>query len=247
MSKRIALVTGGIGGIGTSICQQLAKDGYTVVANHIAAEADKAKTWLAEQRAAGYDMHTAEGDVASFESCAAMAAKIKTEVGSIDILVNNAGITKDGTFKKMPLENWMAVLNVNLNSVFNVSKQFIDDMLEKGWGRVINISSINGQKGQFGQTNYSAAKAGMHGFTKALALETAAKGITVNTISPGYIGTEMVMAVKEEIRNQIIAQIPVGRLGKPEEIARLVSYLASDDAAFITGANIAINGGQHMY
>ena len=146
----------------------------------------------------------------------------------------------------MPLENWMAVINVNLNSVFNVSKQFIDDMLEKGWGRVINISSINGQKGQFGQTNYSAAKAGMHGFTKALAQETAAKGITVNTISPGYIGTEMVMAVREEIRNQIIAQIPVGRLGKPEEIARLVSYLASDDAAFITGANIAINGGQHM-
>jgi acetoacetyl-CoA reductase len=246
MSKRTALVTGGIGGIGTSICQQLAKDGYTVVANHIAAEADKAKTWLAEQRAAGYDMHIAEGDVASFESCATMAVKIKAEVGSIDILVNNAGITKDGTFKKMPLENWMAVLNVNLNSVFNVSKQFIDDMLEKSWGRVINISSINGQKGQFGQTNYSAAKAGMHGFTKALAQETAAKGITVNTISPGYIGTEMVMAVKEEIRNQIIAQIPVGRLGKPEEIARLVSYLASDDAAFITGANIAINGGQHM-
>jgi len=246
MSKRIALVTGGIGGIGTSICQQLAKDGYTVVANHIAPEADKAKVWLAEQRAAGYDMHIAEGDVSSFESCAAMAAKIKADVGAVDILVNNAGITKDGTFKKMPLENWMAVLNVNLNSVFNVGKQFIDDMLEKGWGRVINISSINGQKGQFGQTNYSAAKAGMHGFTKALAQETAAKGITVNTISPGYIGTEMVMAVKEEIRNQIIAQIPIGRLGKPEEIARLVSYLASDDAAFITGANIAINGGQHM-
>jgi len=246
MSKRIALVTGGIGGIGSSICQQLAKDDHTVVANYIAAEADKAKSWLAAQRAAGYNVHIAEVDVSSFESCATMAAKIKADVGAVDILVNNAGITKDGTFKKMPLENWVAVINVNLNSVFNVSKQFIDDMLGKGWGRVINISSINGQKGQFGQTNYSAAKAGMHGFTKALAQETAAKGITVNTISPGYIGTEMVMAVKEEIRNQIIAQIPVGRLGKPEEIARLVSYLASDDAAFITGANIAINGGQHM-
>ena len=247
MSKKIALVTGGIGGIGTAICKQLCKDGYTVVANHIAPEAEKAATWLNEMRAAGNDVHIAEGDVSNFESCAAMVAKIKAEVGSIDILVNNAGITKDGMFKKMPLENWMAVININLNSVFNVSKQVIDDMLEKGWGRVINISSINGQKGQFGQTNYSAAKAGMHGFTKALAQETAAKGITVNTISPGYIGTDMVMAIKEEIRNQIVAGIPVGRLGKPEEIAKLVSYLASDDAGFITGANIAINGGQHMF
>ncbi len=246
MSKHIALVTGGTGGIGTCICQQLAKDGYTVVANHISAEADRAKKWLAEQRAAGYDMHIAEGDVSNFDSCAAMMAKIKADVGSVDILVNNAGITKDGTFKKMPLENWMAVLNINLNSVFNVTRQVIDDMLAGGWGRIINISSINGQKGQFGQTNYSAAKAGMHGFTKALAQETASKGVTVNTISPGYIGTEMVMAVQEEIRNQIIAGIPVGRLGKPEEIAKLVSYLASEDAAFITGANIAINGGQHM-
>ena len=247
MSKRIALITGGTGGIGTCICQQLANDGFTVVANHIAAETDKAKAWLAEQLAAGYDMHIAEGDVSNFDSCNAMIAKIKTDVGPVDVLVNNAGITKDGMFKKMPLENWMAVLNVNLNSVFNVTRQVIDDMLGKGWGRVINISSINGQKGQFGQTNYSAAKAGMHGFTKALAQETAAKGITVNTISPGYIGTEMVMAVQEDIRNQIIAGIPVGRLGKPEEIAKLVSYLASDDAAFITGSNVAINGGQHMF
>jgi acetoacetyl-CoA reductase len=247
LSKRIALVTGGTGGIGTAICRQLAKDGCTVVANYIAQEAEKAQAWLAEHRAAGFDVHIAEGDVSNFESCAAMAAKIKAEVGLVDILVNNAGITKDGMFKKMPLENWMAVININLNSVFNVSKQVLDDMLEKGWGRVINVSSINGQKGQFGQTNYSAAKAGMHGFTKALAQETAAKGITVNTISPGYIGTDMVMAIKEEVRNQIVAGIPVGRLGKPEEIAKLVSYLASDDAAFITGANIAINGGQHMF
>ena len=247
MSKRIALVTGGIGGIGTAICRQLARDGCTVVANHIAQEAEKARSWLVENRAAGYDVHIAEGDVSSFESCAAMAARIKAEVGPVAILVNNAGITKDGVFKKMPLENWMAVININLNSVFNVSKQVLDDMLEKGWGRIVNISSINGQKGQFGQTNYSAAKAGMHGFTKALALETAAKGITVNSISPGYIGTDMVMAIKEEVRNQLVAAIPVGRLGKPEEIAKLVSYLVSDDAAFITGANIAINGGQHMF
>jgi acetoacetyl-CoA reductase len=247
LSKKIALVTGGIGGIGTAICRQLARDGYTVVANHIAQEAEKAQTWLAENRAAGFDVHLAEGDVSNFESCTEMAVKIKAEVGPVDILVNNAGITKDGMFRKMPLENWMAVININLNSVFNVSKQVLDDMLAKGWGRIINISSINGQKGQFGQANYSAAKAGMHGFTKALAQETAAKGITVNTISPGYIGTDMVMAIKEEVRNQIIAGIPVGRLGKPEEIAKLVSYLASDDAAFITGANIAINGGQHMF
>jgi acetoacetyl-CoA reductase len=246
MSKRIALVTGGTGGIGTSICRQLCKDGYTVVANYVAFEEEKAQAWLAVERAAGNDIHIAEADVSNYEACTAMMTKIKAEVGVVSVLVNNAGITKDGMFKKMPLENWINVLNINLNSVFNVTRQVIDDMLNEGWGRVINISSINGQKGQFGQTNYSAAKAGMHGFTKALAQETAAKGITVNTISPGYIGTDMVMAIKQEVRDQIIAGIPVGRLGKPEEIAKLVGYLASDDAAFITGANIAINGGQHM-
>jgi acetoacetyl-CoA reductase len=246
MSKRIALVTGGTGGIGSCICRQLCADGFTVVANYIAPEEEKAQTWLATERAAGRDMHIAKGDVSNFESCIEMMAKIKADVGAVSVLVNNAGITKDGMFKKMPLENWMDVLNINLNSVFNVTRQVIDDMLAEGWGRVINMSSINGQKGQFGQTNYSAAKAGMHGFTKALAQETAAKGITVNTISPGYIGTEMVMAIKQEVRDQIVSGIPVGRLGKPEEIAKLVSYLASEDAAFITGANIAINGGQHM-
>jgi acetoacetyl-CoA reductase len=238
------LVTGGTGGIGSCICRQLSADGFTVVANYIAPEEEKAQTWLTTERAAGRDMHIAKGDVSNYESCVAMMTKIKADVGAVSVLVNNAGITKDGMFKKMPLENWMDVLN--LNSVFNVTRQVIDDMLAEGWGRVINMSSINGQKGQFGQTNYSAAKAGMHGFTKALAQETAAKGITVNTISPGYIGTEMVMAIKQEVRDQIVSGIPVGRLGKPEEIAKLVSYLASEDAAFITGANIAINGGQHM-
>jgi acetoacetyl-CoA reductase len=246
MSKRVALVTGGIGGIGSEICRQLASDGYTVVANYIKAEEAKAQAWLITERAAGRDIHIAEGDVSSFDSCAEMIAKIRTEVGIISVLINNAGITKDGVFKKMPLENWMDVLNINLNSVFNVTRQVLDDMLVQGWGRVINMSSVNGQKGQFGQTNYSAAKAGMHGFTKALAQETASKGITVNTISPGYIGTEMVMAIKQEVRDQIISTIPVGRLGKPEEIAKLVSYLSSDSAAFITGSNIAINGGLHM-
>jgi acetoacetyl-CoA reductase len=246
MNKRIALVTGGTGGIGSCICRQLSADGFTVVANYIAPEEEKAQTWLTTERAASRDMHIAKGDVSNYESCVAMMTKIKADVGAVSVLVNNAGITKDGMFKKMPLENWMDVLNINLNSVFNVTRQVIDDMLAEGWGRVINMSSINGQKGQFGQTNYSAAKAGMHGFTKALAQETAAKGITVNTISPGYIGTEMVMAIKQEVRDQIVSGIPVGRLGKPEEIAKLVSYLASEDAAFITGANIAINGGQHM-
>ena len=246
MSKRIALVTGGIGGLGSVICRQLAADGFTVVANYIVQEEAKAQAWLVAEREAGRDMHIAMADVSNFESCTAMIAKIKTEIGAVSVLVNNAGITKDGMFKKMPLENWMDVLNVNLNSVYNVSRPLIDDMLTAGWGRIINMSSVNGQKGQFGQTNYSAAKAGMHGFTKALAQETASKGITVNTISPGYLATEMVMAIKQEVRDQIIATIPVGRLGKPEEIAKLVSYLASDDAAFITGANIAINGGLHM-
>ncbi len=177
------------------------------------------------------------------EGCAAALASI----GQVDILVNNAGITRDAVFKKLSKVDWDAVMGTNLDSVFNMTKPIIDGMLERGWGRIINISSINGQKGQFGQTNYSAAKAGMHGFTKALAQETAKKGITVNTISPGYIGTDMVMAIKEEIREQIIAGIPVGRLGKPDEIAALVTYLASDDAGFITGSNVAINGGQHMF
>ncbi len=247
MSKRIALVTGGIGGIGSSICKQLSADGFTVVANYIAPEEAKAQAWLAAERAAGKDVHIALGDVSNFESCVAMVAKIKAEVGPVSVLINNAGITKDGMFKKMSLDNWSNVINVNLNSVFNVTKQVVDDMLAAGWGRIVNMSSVNGQKGQFGQANYAAAKAGMHGFTKSLAQETASKGITVNTISPGYIGTEMVMAIKQEVRDQIIATIPVGRLGKPEEIAKLVSYLVSDDASFITGSNVSINGGLHMF
>lgn len=241
LNGKVALVTGGTGGIGTAICRKLAAAGAKVIATYIGDEA-AAKDWQAKMAADGVQADIVRCDVSSFEDCKAMAEQI----GAVDILVNNAGITKDGTFRKMSADQWNAVLTVNLDSVFNVTRQFVDGMMSKGFGRIINISSINGQKGQFGQTNYSAAKAGMHGFTMALAQETAKKGVTVNSVSPGYIGTEMVMAVPEDVRNQIIAQIPVGRLGKPEEIAALVTFLASDDAAFITGANIAANGGQHM-
>ena len=186
-------------------------------------------------------------DVADFDSCAKAVKQIEADVGPIDVLVNNAGITRDKTFVKMGKTDWDAVLNTNLDSVFNMTKAVIDDMIGRGWGRVINVSSVNGQKGAFGQANYSAAKAGMHGFTKALALEVARKGVTVNTISPGYIGTKMVLAVPKDILDgKIIPQIPCGRLGKPEEIAALVAYMVSEDAGFMTGANVAINGGQHM-
>ncbi|WP_444542032.1 beta-ketoacyl-ACP reductase [Chitinimonas taiwanensis] len=245
MMARIALVTGGMGGIGTAICQKLADSGHTVVTTY--SRPGKEVAWLADQKEQGYLFHAYQCDVADFESCQAMAAKVVAEVGPVDVLVNNAGITKDTTFRKMSKVDWDVVLRTDLDSVFNISKPFVDGMADRGFGRVINVSSINGQKGQFGQTNYSAAKAGMHGFTKALAQEVARKGVTVNTVSPGYIATEMVMAVKEEIRQSIIAGIPVNRLGKPEEIADLIAFLASDHAGFITGSNIAINGGQHMF
>jgi len=244
LNGKVALVTGGTGGIGTAICLKLAQAGARVIATYVHEE--HAVEWKKQMAAHGLELGIVNCDVSNLEDCMAMGDRINSEFGGVDIVVNNAGITKDGTFRKMSADQWNAVMSVNLDSVFNVTKQFIDGMLNKSWGRVINISSINGQKGQFGQTNYSAAKAGMHGFTMALAQETAKKGITVNSISPGYIGTEMVMAIPEDVRNQIIAQIPVGRLGKPEEIAALVAFLASEDGAFITGANIAANGGQHM-
>ncbi|QLG87475.1 acetoacetyl-CoA reductase [Chitinibacter bivalviorum] len=240
---KVALVTGGMGGIGTAICRKLADDGFTVVTTY--SRPGKEAAWLADNEAAGYQFKAFECDVTDFDACVALGAKVTESVGQVDVLVNNAGITRDASFKKLGKTDWDAVIGTNLDSVFNVSKQFVDGMVERNWGRVINISSINGQKGQFGQTNYSAAKAGMHGFTMALAQEVAKKGVTVNTISPGYIATDMVMAVPEDVRNKIIAQIPVARLGKPEEIAGLISYLASDLAGFMTGANLAINGGQH--
>lgn len=247
MSQRIALVTGGMGGLGEAICMKLSRMNITVVVTYSPGNAKYAE-WLAEMRERGYAFHAYPVDVADYDSCAAAVAKIAAEVGPVDILINNAGITRDMTFKKMGKVDWDAVMKTNLDSVFNMTKPVVDGMVERGWGRVINVSSVNGQKGAFGQTNYSAAKAGMHGFSKALALEVAKKGVTVNTISPGYIGTKMVMAIpKEVLDSKILPQIPVGRLGKPEEVAGLCAYLASDEAAFITGANISINGGQHMF
>ncbi|MGH8678672.1 MAG: acetoacetyl-CoA reductase [Burkholderiales bacterium] len=247
MAKRIVLVTGGMGGLGESICTKMADQGYTVVTTHSPGN-KTANEWLASMNRHGYDFQAFPADVADFDACAECIRMVDSKVGPIDVLVNNAGITRDMTFKKMTKSDWDIVLRTNLDSVFNMTKQVLDGMLERGWGRVINIASVNGQKGAFGQTNYSAAKAGMHGFTKALALEVARKGVTVNTISPGYIGTKMVTAIPKEILDsKILPQIPLGRLGKPEEVAGLIIYLASDEAAFVTGANISINGGQHMY
>jgi acetoacetyl-CoA reductase len=246
MAGRIAVVTGGMGGIGEAISLKLAQSGYTVVATHSPGNRN-AGQWVADMKAAGHAIHAVAVDVADFDSCQAAAARIRDDVGAADILVNNAGITKDATFRKMDKAGWDAVLRTNLDSVFNMTKPLVDGMAERGWGRIINMSSVNGQKGAFGQTNYSAAKAGMHGFTKALALEYARKGVTVNTVSPGYIATKMVMAVPKDVLDaKILPQIPVGRLGKPEEIAALIAYLCSDEAGYVTGANIAINGGQHM-
>ena len=246
MAQRIALVTGGMGGLGEAICMKLEKMGITVVVTYSPGNT-KYKDWLKEMEAAGHKFRAYPCDVSDFDSCAKMVAEVTRDVGVIDILINNAGITRDMTFKRMTKVDWDAVMRTNLDSVFNVTKPVVDGMVERGWGRVINVSSVNGQKGAFGQTNYSAAKAGMHGFTKALALEVARKGVTVNTISPGYIGTKMVLAIpKDVLDSKIIPQIPLGRLGKPEEVAGLCAYLASDEAAFVTGANIAINGGQHM-
>jgi acetoacetyl-CoA reductase len=244
MSK-IALVTGGTGGIGSAICKQLVADGFRVIATYLNHN-DKLKTWSYNMYAKGFAISLYQCDVADFSSCANLINQISNEQGSIDVLVNNAGITKDATLKKLSYQNWLDVINTNLNSVYNMSKHVIDNMINNSWGRIINISSINGQKGQFGQTNYSAAKAGIHGFTMALAQEVAKKGITVNTIAPGYIATDMVMAIDEAIRDKIIESIPIGRLGTPQEIASLVGFLASDNAGFITGSEIAINGGQHM-
>ena len=246
-TARNALVTGGMGGLGEAICIKLAALGYTVVTTHSPGNT-KAPEWLESMKRQGHAFRAYPCDVASFDSAATCVKQIAGDLGPIDVLVNNAGITRDMTFRKMDKANWDAVVQTNLDSCFNMTKQVCDGMVDRGWGRIINISSVNGQKGAFGQTNYSAAKAGMHGFTKALALEVARKGVTVNTISPGYIGTKMVMAIpKDVLDSKIIPQIPMGRLGKPEEVAGLVAYLASDEAAFLTGANIAINGGQHMF
>jgi acetoacetyl-CoA reductase len=242
---RIVFVSGGMGGIGSAICRRFAQSGHTVVAGCLPGY-ERKQEWLDSMRGQGFKVHAAEGDVADFDSTAEMFYNVRSIVGPVDILVNNAGITRDSLFKRMTEHDWMAVINTNLNSVFNVTRQVVDGMCERSWGRVINISSVNALKGQFGQTNYSAAKAGMAGFAKALAQEVVKKGVTVNTVSPGYVETDMVRAIREEIREQIIASIPMGRLAQPGEIAAVVAFLASDEAGYITGANISVNGGMHM-
>lgn len=248
MTQRIALVTGGTGGIGTAICRELTAVGFQVIAGYNSGgNHEKAKAWAAEQAEAGYAIDVAFGDVSDAESARQCVEGIVAKYGNIHVLINNAGITRDSTFRKMTLEQWDQVMNANLRSVFNMTRLVINGMLEEQWGRVVNISSVNGQKGQFGQSNYAAAKAGMHGFTKSLAQEVAGKGVTVNTVSPGYIMTSMVAAIGEEILAKIASSIPVGRLGNPDEIAYAVSFLASDRAGFVTGSNLAINGGQHMF
>lgn len=245
MAGKVALVTGGMGGLGTAMCRALAQDGMIVAANCLPGFPPKDE-WLAKMRAEGFNVHAAEGDVSDFDSCAAMVQKIEAELGPIDVLVNNAGITRDTVLRKMEKAQWDAVMNTNLSSLFNVTRQVVEGMANRGWGRIINISSVNGVKGQLGQANYSAAKAGVLGFTKAVAQEVIKKGVTVNAIAPGYIATEMVMAIKPEVREQIVATIPMGRFGQPEEIGYLVSFLASEKAGYMTGATFNINGGLHM-
>jgi acetoacetyl-CoA reductase len=248
MTRKVALVTGGVGGIGTAVCKRLAKDGHFVVANYGIPGTET--RWQQSMAAAGLNgaqSALAFGDVTNYEAMGEMIGKVAKEHGPVDILVNCAGITRDSTFRKMTPEQWRSVLSTNLDSVFNVTRHVVDSMVERGWGRIINISSVNAVRGQFGQTNYAAAKAGILGFTKSLAQEVVKKGVTVNAISPGYVQTDMVMAIREDVRQKIVSEIPAGRLAMPEEVADAVAFLASENAAYITGTNLAVNGGLHMY
>ena len=245
MAGRLAYVTGGMGGIGTAISKRLCQEGFKVVAG-CGPGSQRKDRWLADMKSQGFEVHASEGNVADWESTRAAFERVRNELGPVDVLVNNAGVTADGTFRKMTFERWHKVIDTNLNSLFHVTKQVIDGMLDRGWGRIINISSVNGEKGQFGQTNYSAAKAGMHGFTMALAQEVANKGVTVNTVSPGYIATDMVKAIRQDVLDKIIAGIPVKRLGTPDDIASIVSWVASAESGFATGADFSVNGGLHM-
>jgi acetoacetyl-CoA reductase len=244
-AKKVAYVTGGMGGIGTSICVRLYQEGYKVIAG-CGPNSPRKDRWLADMKTKGMEFFASEGNVGDWDSTRLAFERVKAEHGPVQILVNNAGITRDGVFRKMSKDDWDAVIDTNLNSLFNVTKQVIDDMVESGFGRIVNISSVNGQKGQFGQTNYSTAKAGLHGFTMALAQEVASKGVTVNTVSPGYIATDMVKAIRPEVLEKIVGTIPVKRLGTPEEIASMVAWLSSEDAGFCTGADFSVNGGLHM-
>ncbi|MBU0590219.1 MAG: acetoacetyl-CoA reductase [Gammaproteobacteria bacterium] len=244
MSQKIAYVTGGMGGIGTAICQRLHTDGFKVIAG-CGPTRDHEK-WLVEQKAQGFTFYASVGNVGDWDSTVSAFDKVKSEHGPVSVLVNNAGITRDGQFRKMSKADWDAVISTNLNSMFNVTKQVIEGMIDGNWGRIINISSVNGQKGQFGQVNYSTAKAGLHGFTMALAQEVASKGVTVNTVSPGYIGTDMVKAIRQDVLDKIVATIPVKRLGEPSEIASIIAWLASEEGGYSTGADFSVNGGLHM-
>ncbi|TDJ31866.1 MAG: acetoacetyl-CoA reductase [Gammaproteobacteria bacterium] len=244
MGQKVALVTGGTGGIGTAICKELADMDYKVASNY--RNEEKAQAWKKKRADEGYEFILVEGDVCDYEACGRMVAEIEEQAGPVDVLINNAGITRDTTFHKMDPSQWTDVINTDLSSVYNVTRHVIEGMRERRFGRVVNIASINGQRGQYGQANYAAAKAGMHGFSMALAQESAKHGITVNTVSPGYIATDMVMAVPERVREKIVAQIPMGRLGYPEDVAHVVGFLVSDKACFITGANLSVNGGHYM-
>ncbi|MDN5881661.1 MAG: acetoacetyl-CoA reductase [Nitrosospira sp.] len=246
MSNRIALVTGGTGGIGTEVCRELCRQGRTVVAGYPPSEAEQAQGWLESMGAEGYEIDIVCGDVSEFEACQTMIREIEERLGLVEILVNCAGITRDTTLRKMPPEAWKAVLTTNLDSVYNVTRSVVSNMIEASFGRVVNISSVNGQKGQFGQTNYSAAKAGVHGFTMALAQEVASKGITVNTVSPGYVDTPMTEVIPADIKDQIVASIPMKRLAKPAQIAQAVAFLCDERTDYITGVNLPVNGGMYM-
>ena len=245
--QRVALVTGGTGGIGTAICRRLARDGRKVVASCLPGECASLQAWKQERQDEGVDIGLVAGDVSSPAACSTMIDEVEEKFGPVEILVNCAGITRDKTFKKMGKEHWDAVINVNLSSVFNATRPVWEDMLERGFGRVVNISSVNGQRGQFGQANYSSAKAGMHGFTMALAQEGAAKGVTVNTVSPGYVETPMTLAMRDDVREAIISGIPMRRMAAPEEIASAVAFLVADENAYVTGANIPVNGGLFIH
>jgi len=248
MTQRVALVTGGTGGLGSAMGERLSLDGYTVVANYFPPLEQEALAWQAQMSSGKKcEIDLAPANVSVADECNAMAAALIDKYGRVDVLINNAGITRDATLKKMELEQWQAVIDTNLTSLFNTCKPLLNHMQEKGFGRIVNISSVNAQRGQFGQTNYSAAKAGVHGFTKSLAQETARHGITVNTVSPGFIDTTMVEAIPQHIQDDIIKAVPVGRIGQPEEIARAVRFLVDDDAGYITGTELSVNGGIFMH
>lgn len=246
-AKRTALITGGAGCLGRAIAVALHDAGHDVIVTYRSSES-ATREWIGEESAKGRDFAMYKVDVADHASCVALASLLEQDGRQIDILVNNAGITRDASLRKMSAEHWAEVMHSNLDSMFNMTQPLCGAMADRGWGRIVNISSVNGSKGSFGQTNYAASKAGIHGFTKSLALELARKGVTVNTVSPGYLATRMVQAVPEEVmKEKILPQIPLGRLGQPEEIGALVAFICSDAAGFMTGSNVAMNGGQHMY